>query len=131
MSALHTPERQPGETQAQYRERQDASRRAFDAITKPPQQAPAKSPLDVSRFWIGQHTNPDRNKVRHARRIAKLANGQNPKFAKPRKHKQHTHPLRDEHGAYTLVGARVRVVGGMIVQKRRKWLAGISAQRGY
>lgn len=30
------------------------------------------------------------------------------------------HPLEDQHGAYTLVG-----------DTRRKWLAGVSAQRGY
>ena len=35
------------------------------------------------------------------------------------------HPLRDEHGAYTLVG---RPRG---YESRRVWLAGVSAQRGF
>jgi hypothetical protein len=48
--------------------------------------------------------------------------------AKPtatRKRAQHHHPLRDAHGAYTLVG-RVKVGD---LTHRRKWLAGISAQQ--
>jgi hypothetical protein len=40
-----------------------------------------------------------------------------------------THPLRDEHGAYTRTGAQP--CEPWQGQKRRKWLAGISAQRGY
>ena len=75
-------------------------------------------------------------------------NGQHPKFPKARARKQHKHPLRDEHGAYTLIGRpyelenvhpashEVVLTGwvdgdqfGYTVQ--RKWLAGISAQRGY
>jgi opacity protein-like surface antigen len=50
--------------------------------------------------------------------------GQHPKFPKERARKQHSHPLRDEHGAYTLVGNNP-------FKPRRKWLGGISAQRGY
>ena len=42
------------------------------------------------------------------------------------------HPLRDAHGAYCMVGRdplrRVNLDGEEV---RRKWLAGISAQRGY
>lgn len=39
---------------------------------------------------------------------------------------------RDEHGAYTLVGSEyIGVDGGDTYRPRRKWLAGISAQRGY
>ena len=63
-----------------------------------------------------------------------------PKFAKPRKHVEHVHPLRDEHGAYTLTGrnrktfftwksGRVDHTGWL--PGRRTWLAGVSAQRGY
>lgn len=74
--------------------------------------------------------------------------GQHPKFAKVRAHKQHQHRLRDDHGAFTLIGRRYELEGvhptsresvltgwvdgdnfGYTVQ--RKWLAGISAQRGY
>jgi len=58
--------------------------------------------------------------------------GQHPKLAPARAHKQHKHPLRDEHGAYTLVG-RIRPTGAFAewVVTRRVWLAGISAQRWY
>jgi hypothetical protein len=49
-----------------------------------------------------------------------------PKFAKLRKHKQRRHPLQDAHGAYTLIGKDVP-----LGPSRRKWLGGISAQRGY
>ena len=52
--------------------------------------------------------------------------------------RQQRAPLRDEHGAYTLVGRNRPVsfrefkAGEVTVkQPRRKWLAGISAQRGY
>jgi hypothetical protein len=76
-------------------------------------------------------------------------NGQRPKFAKPRTHKQHVHRQRDEHGAYTLIGSAYEVEGmepdasrehvtsawthgdDFGYAARRKWLAGISAQRGY
>lgn len=37
-------------------------------------------------------------------------------------------PLRDEHGAYTVVGRKTASNGETI---KRMWLAGISAQRGY
>ena len=77
-------------------------------------------PLVPSSFgasWLGQHTNPGRR----PRDVPK------PSSAKPLKARQrepHTHPLRDSIGVITLVG---RDAFG----KRRKWLAGISAQRGY
>ncbi len=64
--------------------------------------------------------------------------GQHPKFPKARAHKQANHPQRDAHGAYTVVGKEFKsleyVEGtpvGYAVVPRRKWLAGISAQRGY
>ena len=50
-----------------------------------------------------------------------------PKFSKPRKHKQHVHPLRDEHGAFTLIGRAPHTLDRV----RRIWVAGISAQRGF
>jgi hypothetical protein len=64
--------------------------------------------------------------------------GQHPKLPKDRAHKQHKHPLRDDHGAYTLVGKARQtmeyvegVAVGYAMTERRMWLAGISAQRGY
>lgn len=47
------------------------------------------------------------------------------KLAATRKRAQHHHPLRDDKGAYTLVG---HTVAGRLTT-RRKWLAGISAQQ--
>lgn len=87
------------------------------------------------RDIIGPATNWPSGK---AHRKPRADTGQHPKFAKPRKHKQHVHPLRDDHGAFTLVG-RSKVVSTTINadgdftdwMQRRKWVAGISAQRGY
>lgn len=41
--------------------------------------------------------------------------------------------LRDEHGSYTLIGRQVQgdAADHSDYKPRRKWLAGISAQRGY
>lgn len=40
--------------------------------------------------------------------------------------------LRDQDGAYTLVGRERQVSeDGVVIESRRKWLAGISARRGY
>lgn len=136
---LHTPERLPNETQADYRNRQAASKRAVEAITKPPRQAPAVSHLDVSRFWFGQHINPRRNKQRRALRLRKfaashwLSHWTPTPTGKPRTHKQHAHQVRDEHGAFTLVGRSNDEPSSILVNGlfRRKWLAGVSAQRGY
>lgn len=103
---IHTLERHPDESHAQYRERQAASR--------------AVNLLDVSRFFLGQHTNPSKApSKRDLRRLAKTFT-QKPKPQKVRKHVQHKHPLRDQHGAYTYTG-----------DPRRVWLAGVSAQKGY
>lgn len=53
-----------------------------------------------------------------------------PKFPKARAHKQHKHPLRDGHGAYTLIG-RTGEAHADGSEVRRIWLGGISSQRGY
>lgn len=52
-------------------------------------------------------------------------------FAKKAREAMPKFKARDKHGAFTLTGARVWNRGGMIVRKRRIWLAGISSQRGY
>ena len=141
-SALHKPERQEGETQAQYRERQAKSRDAVRLMTKGPKQAPAVSPLDVSRFFLGQHTNAAKNARRTFNRECQIAiheKAHQQKAAKPRKRKQHVHPLKDAHGAYTLIGKERTLIRCIVdsgtcfeeQEPRRVWLAGISAQRGY
>ena len=94
--------------------------------------APASAPAAGRRGQpglkniVGPATNWPSGKI-HKRR-SHYPDGQCAKFPKARKHKQHVHPLRDEHGAYTLTGALIRTEEGVT---RRKWLAGISAQRGY
>lgn len=61
---VHTPERQAGESQEQYKARRAASKAAVRTMTKGPTQAPAVNALDTSRFFLGQHTNDKRNKRR-------------------------------------------------------------------
>lgn len=51
---LHKPERLVGETQEQYRARQQQSRDAAQASRRPPKQAPAESATDFRRFFLGQ-----------------------------------------------------------------------------
>jgi len=96
----------------------------------------------------GQHTNPGKTPSREDTRRAFAALSCHSIYGapaparqgqKPRKHKQHAHPLRDEHGAFTLVGKagsmdRYDEHGGYLGTEswpRRKWLGGLSAQRGY
>jgi hypothetical protein len=50
---------------AAYKVQQRDLRSRLTVATKPPKQAPATSATDVSRFWLGQHTNPKR-KARRA-----------------------------------------------------------------
>ena len=126
---IHAPERQAGESMQAYRLRRAASKAAVKIATKGPTQAPhiqvPGGPLpNWVHFWTGQHTNPDKQPSRRdLHRLASKTFQHAAKLAEVRKHKQHKHPLRDEHGAYTLTG---RYEHG-----RRVWLAGISAQRGY
>lgn len=58
---IHTPERQAHESQQEYSGRRALSKAVIRVALKGPRQAPAVSPLDVSRFFLGQHTNPARN----------------------------------------------------------------------
>jgi hypothetical protein len=62
--SIHRPERQSGESQADYRARRAASAAAVKLATKGPTQAPAINQFDVSRFWLGQHTAAPARKVR-------------------------------------------------------------------
>lgn len=117
------------------------------------------SPPEVIAAWnarVKQRSDRlDRiGRAKRKRLIAIKDNGQHPKFVAERVHTQHKHPLRDEHGAYTLTGgfytiegegvrpsSREHVLGGVFCgpgvdenseyTARRKWLAGISAQRGF
>lgn len=72
----------------------------------------------------------DQRKAAHPKRPRRVyATGQYPKLAEARIRKQHKHPARDQHGAYTLVG-RDAMPNGQ-TDGRRMWLGGISAQRGF
>lgn len=79
--------------------------------------------------WPGNAGLSRRDKHRAAVAAAK-PQAPGPKFKRVRKHKQHVHPLRDEHGAMTLVGATHQATH-QVYGYRRVWLGGISAQRGY
>ena len=134
LSNVHAPQRLADETQAQYRMRRTVSRAIVKTMTKGPTQAPAVNQLDVSRFFLGQHENALKNRVRALKAKAAAAKRRKglpaiaaPKFDVPRKHKPAQHPLRDDIGAYTLTGAHL--CEPRQGQTRRKWVAGISAQR--
>lgn len=142
MSGLHTPERQPHETRADYRKRQRASRRAVQATT-------------LSRVLRDQRNLlSSRQQLRDAQR----SNGKGPRgtfadaigwnAARKRADLRDVPKLRDEHGVITLTGAATEFVDckpdsrwyelggssgpdGFTKIARRIWLAGISAQRGY
>lgn len=104
---------------------QNASQRLREALGVGALPANYKSPVHATPQWIGPHRNPKRNAVRKIRRaIKQMRQNQHPKAIKVRVHKPHKHMLRDEHGAYTMVGRNM-------FGARRKWLAGVSAQRGF
>ena len=135
---IHTPERQPNETQAQYRKRRRASVQAvrtmrcagLDGGTSIRQQLRAKQRRNGNlrgTYGLGL-LQPQRR--RNQARMEKLRN------------------RRDMHGGFTLTGGRATFVdhnpgtawfpvGGAVgpcgfeVTARRIWLAGVSAQRGY
>lgn len=65
---VHSPERQADESRAQYRSRRANSARIIKTATKGPTQSPAVNKFDVSRFFLGQHTNEQRRA--HRARIA-------------------------------------------------------------
>lgn len=122
MSNLHSPERQPGESQAKYRERRAASHKAVDAMRCADIGNQRREPSSRER---------QRDSARRAGRGPRATYGLGllqPQRLRNQERMAKLHPLRDEHGAYTLIGALIRTEEGVT---RRKWLAGISAQRGY
>lgn len=140
---MHNPQRREGESQQQYRERQAQSRRAVERIC-----AKAGSrPNVIDLRTLGKPaSSTDRER---ARTKAEKPAAPGPKFAKERHRKSRSSYFTDKHGAYTLVGSTYEVAGmapdtdrehvtsswvdgpDMGYTARRKWLAGISAQRGY
>jgi hypothetical protein len=130
INALHNPERGEDETFAAYKVRRMLSQEAVATVLA----GVMVHSNDRGGHYVSDKapSSTDRERANvAARRPARTQ----PKFAKARAHKQHKHPLRDEHGAYTLVG-RPRGYGRNDTSElpnfgRRIWLGGISAQRGY
>lgn len=91
-----------------------------------------------ARGLIGEHVDLNtlggKSKSRRDRHRALVAQSKpeapKAKFKKDRAHRVTVSPLQDEVGAYTLVGRNhLHQLNGK--PPRRKWLAGISAQRGF
>jgi hypothetical protein len=135
---LHQPERGEHESFAAYKARRAASQKAVARVL-------AGALIDPRTLGKGRSsTDRERARVR-----AERPEPPQPKFPRERKRKQHAHQLHDEHGAYTLVGGTYEVEGiepdtsrehvtsswvdgeDFGYTARRKWLGGISAQRGY
>jgi hypothetical protein len=150
---VHSPERQPGESQEQYRSRQRLTRYQANLGRS------AETGEPVFLKGIGdQHKAPSQ---RQQMRDNARSNGRGPKGVfgagivaavakKLRDSKAHQakHPLRDAHGALTLIGSGFELIGVQPTSRdfvisggqqdgqsfhgcRRIWLAGISAQRGF
>lgn len=153
MPNVHTPQRQEGESQEQYRQRRRISRHSANMGRN------AETGKPVFLKGLGdQHKEPSQ---RQQMRDNARSNGRGPKgifgagivaaaAKKLRDSKEHQakHPLRDAHGALTLIGSGFELLGvqptsrdfvisggqqdGQILHGcRRIWLAGISAQRGF
>ena len=141
-ASIHAPKRFDGETQAQYRERRAKSKAAVERMT-----------LKGLTGGIGARQQ-FRDAMRRNGTMGKRERAYKSLMAAWASKRVTKAPLRDKHGAYTLVGApyeiiaaegeavtpnaREHVLGGALgngghteYMARRKWLAGISAQRGF
>jgi hypothetical protein len=80
MPNIHTPERLPNESFSAYKERRLKSKAHLDMITKPPKLPPPPigAKINLSDWWSGQHTNPERNQQRKTLRLFKLRRVQKP-----------------------------------------------------
>lgn len=121
-SSFWTAERHANEDKAQYharlRKQREHAKRVITGTRK------------IDPATLGKPLSST-DRVRAAARATRPAPTQ-PKFAKTRTRKQHQHPLRDQHGAYVLVGQPPYAADAINPNRgRRIWLAGISAQRGY
>ena len=61
---IHAPARAEGESVVQYRARRAMHRAAVAKMTRPPIQESAKTAKDSARFFLGQRTNPAKNRRR-------------------------------------------------------------------
>jgi hypothetical protein len=122
MSNVHTPERQSGESFADYQARRALSNQ-----------------INKANRLIGRGGVSSRKQFRDSMResgaMGKRVRAYVALTAAWAAKVVTKAPLRDEHGAYTLVGrapiAKHAPENIQAHMPRRKWLAGISAQRGY
>lgn len=112
---VHTPERQAGESQTEYRRRQAESKRQARAMTS------ASNGGQTSRqIHRAERRKSGKLKGQYGRGLMNQFDRQRERDCVKK------HPLRDETGAFTLVGAKDFIEG-----QRRVWLAGVSQQRGF
>lgn len=112
---LHTPERQENETQSEYRARRAQSK----AITKA-----ATHPVVGSQSSRARHR--DQRRMNGSLK-GMYGAGLMAHFNRLREQSmERVGTQHDENGAYTLTGSACFITG-----ERRKWLAGVSARRGY
>ncbi len=133
---LHTPERGADETQAAYKLRRSLSRAAVRTMTLRGLGDQRKAPSSRQQLRDSQRANGNGPRASFGPTLMKA-------FANLRAEAFPTACPRDEFGAYTLTGfhgALPSIVGyndsgeGQVEMRdvpRRKWLAGISAQRGF
>lgn len=129
---VHAPERQPGESQAEYRERRALSKRINRNLRVVGAGNQRKEPSSREQLRDAMRKN---GKLRSGAFGQGLLNAWDRMRERAARKK---HPLRDEHGSFTKTG-RDHTVDipdtGWDDWKwkapRRLWLAGISAQRGY
>jgi hypothetical protein len=112
---VHTPQRGTKESFTEFKARRAQSNAILKSMHRGPHQAPALNQFDVSRFFLGVHTNPSKQPSRrdkHRAAVARLASqATKPKAVRERKHIQRPHATRDEIGAVTLIGPRVDFEG--------------------
>lgn len=119
--ALHDPVRGPNETQQEYRERQRASRKQAKSLRLQGIGTQRKAPSSRDQLRDSQRRNAHLSGGSFGR-------GLDNKWNREAAERQLRLPYhRDEYGAFTIVGKRdfTQNLHG------RKWLAGISAQRGF
>jgi hypothetical protein len=119
MANIHTPERQPGEDFAAYKERRAQS----NAINRANRQIGRGGVSSRQQLRDSMRASGAMGKKTRAyvALTAAWASKVVPKWEGP----------RDEHGAYTVVGKDAVYADASGRAMRRKWLGGISAQRGY